>query len=81
MSNKVRSCSYFYSRVQSHKFLKNNNMRLIIRGHEVQMRGFKYQYQNNSTDPLTLTIFSAPKYCDTYTNKGAVACINVDFIL
>lgn len=56
-------------------------MRLIIRGHEVQMRGFKYQYQNNSTDPLTLTIFSAPKYCDTYTNKGAVACINVDFIL
>ena len=40
------------------------------------MKGFKYQYQAIN-DPLTLTIFSAPKYCDAYKNKGAVACVNV----
>lgn len=45
------------------------------------MKGFKYQYQQNNSNPLTLTIFSAPKYCDTYSNKGAVALINVTFFL
>jgi serine/threonine-protein phosphatase 2B catalytic subunit len=41
------------------------------------MKGFKYQYSLDNV-PLTLTIFSAPKYCDTYQNKGAVALINVN---
>ena len=49
---------------------------MIIRGHEVQMKGYKYQLGNNN-QPLTLTIFSAPKYCDNYRNKGAVAIMNV----
>jgi hypothetical protein len=40
------------------------------------MKGFKYQYSVNN-DPLTLTIFSAPRYCDTYQNKGAIAIIKV----
>jgi hypothetical protein len=26
---------------------------------------------------LTLTVFSAPNYCDTYKNKGGIAIINV----
>lgn len=42
------------------------------------MKGFKYQY-NSANEPLTLTIFSAPKYCDTYKNKGAVAILNVSY--
>ena len=49
---------------------------MIIRGHEVQMKGFKYQMDINN-EPLTLTIFSAPQYCDTYRNKGAVAVLQV----
>jgi hypothetical protein len=40
------------------------------------MKGFKYQYSLDNK-PLTLTIFSAPRYCDTYQNKGAVAIIKV----
>jgi hypothetical protein len=58
------------------RFLNANNLKLIIRGHEVQMRGYKYQQAPDST-PLTLTLFSAPKYCDSYKNKGAVAILNV----
>lgn len=42
------------------------------------MKGFKYQMGTNN-QPLTLTIFSAPKYCDSYRNKGAVAIMNVIF--
>lgn len=74
--NKNRSCSYFYSRNQSIKFLAANALRMIIRGHEVQMKGYKYQVGTNG-EPLALTVFSAPRYCDTYKNKGAVAILNV----
>jgi serine/threonine-protein phosphatase 2B catalytic subunit len=75
-SNKNRSCSYFFSRNHSIKFLGNNSLRMIIRGHEVQMKGYKYQTDSNG-EPLALTVFSAPRYCDTYKNKGAVAIMNV----
>lgn len=45
--NKNRSCSYFYSRNQSIKFLAANALRMIIRGHEVQLKGYKYQVGTN----------------------------------
>jgi serine/threonine-protein phosphatase 2B catalytic subunit len=51
---------------------------MIIRGHEVQMKGFAYQVSDYRTK-LTLTIFSAPNYCDTYKNKGGIAIIKVYF--
>lgn len=59
------------------RFLNANSLKLIIRGHEVQMRGFRYQQAPDNT-PLTLTLFSAPKYCDSYRNKGAVAVLTVN---
>ena len=74
--NKMRSCSFYYSRNQAMKFLNNNQLNLIIRGHEVQNKGFKYQ-NGMDNEPLTLTIFSAPRYCDTHKNKGAVALLTV----
>lgn len=35
----------------------------------------------NSKDPFppVITIFSAPNYCDTYGNKGAILKFNVSF--
>lgn len=80
VSNKMRSCSYYYSHVQASMFLKTNKIKMIIRGHEVQMKGFKYQYDPKN-EPISLTIFSAPKYCDSYNNKGAIAIIKVYFSL
>lgn len=74
--NKTRSCSYVFSRKQAEKFVNENKMEMIIRGHEVQMKGFAYQI-SDFRKKLTLTIFSAPNYCDTYKNKGGVAIINV----
>ena len=39
----MRSCSYFYTTDQAQKFLKHNKLKMIIRGHEIQLKGFKYQ--------------------------------------
>lgn len=44
------------------------------------MKGFSYQ-MSDFRKKLTLTIFSAPNYCDTYKNKGGIAIINVVFLI
>jgi hypothetical protein len=44
------------------------------------MKGFSYQI-SDFRKKLTLTIFSAPNYCDTYRNKGGVAIIKVEHML
>jgi hypothetical protein len=46
----------------------------------VAAKGFKYQMSANNT-PLTLTIFSAPNYCDTYHNQATIAVLKVLFKL
>lgn len=43
----MRGCSYFYGISQTKKFLKENKIKLIIRGHEVQIDGFNYQKAEN----------------------------------
>jgi serine/threonine-protein phosphatase 2B catalytic subunit len=79
IANDMRRCSYYYSPTQSEKFIEKNNLKLIIRGHEVTNTGYKYQ-KSLSNVPITLTIFSAPNYCDTYKNSAVVAMINVALI-
>lgn len=67
----MRQCSYYFGIDQAKNFLNRNGLKLIIRGHEVEKEGFKYQKNHNV--PLTLTIFSAPNYGDVYKNKGCIA--------
>eukprot|EP00192_Tetraselmis_astigmatica_P004304 CAMPEP_0117655318 /NCGR_PEP_ID=MMETSP0804-20121206/4216_1 /TAXON_ID=1074897 /ORGANISM="Tetraselmis astigmatica, Strain CCMP880" /LENGTH=493 /DNA_ID=CAMNT_0005461663 /DNA_START=74 /DNA_END=1555 /DNA_ORIENTATION=- len=47
-------------------FLKNNNLDLVIRSHEVKDEGYELDH-----DGLLATVFSAPNYCDQMGNKGA----------
>lgn len=49
------------------KFLKTNKLALLIRSHEVKDRGYDVQH-----DGKCVTLFSAPNYCDTVGNMGAV---------
>ena len=44
--NVMRGCSYFYGKIQAKKFLKENKLKMIIRGHEVQIEGYSYQKSN-----------------------------------
>ena len=48
------------------KFLELNNLTLLVRSHEVKEEGYLVEHSGK-----TITIFSAPNYCDTMGNKGA----------
>ncbi|CAG9324134.1 PPP3CA_9 [Blepharisma stoltei] len=71
--NTVRGCSYFYGANSTNTFLQRNDLISVIRAHEVQLEGYKMHKWNGENDfPAVITIFSAPNYCDTYNNKGAI---------
>jgi len=48
------------------KFLKDNGLEYLVRSHEMKEEGYEVE-----ADGHVITIFSAPKYCDQMTNKGA----------
>ncbi|RJE22608.1 serine threonine-protein phosphatase [Aspergillus sclerotialis] len=48
------------------RFCENNGLEAIIRSHEVRMDGYEVEH-----DGRCITVFSAPKYCDSTENKGA----------
>ncbi|XP_027932388.1 serine/threonine-protein phosphatase 5 isoform X3 [Vigna unguiculata] len=47
-------------------FLKENNLDLVVRSHEVKDEGYEIEH-----DGKLITVFSAPNYCDQMGNKGA----------
>jgi len=47
-------------------FLEKNNLSLLVRSHEVKDEGYLVEHNGK-----TITIFSAPNYCDSMGNKGA----------
>ncbi|MCJ1430417.1 hypothetical protein MMC29_008335 [Sticta canariensis] len=48
------------------RFCEANGLEAIIRSHEVRMEGYEVEH-----DGRCITVFSAPKYCDSTENKGA----------
>ncbi|PFH34183.1 serine/threonine protein phosphatase [Besnoitia besnoiti] len=47
-------------------FLKQNNLKLVIRSHEMKDEGYEVCHGGQ-----LVTVFSAPNYCDQMKNKGA----------
>ena len=69
-------------------FLENNNLQLIIRSHECVMEGYTRWgsrvtchvsrvslWSRRCHEESVVTVFSAPNYCDTTGNLGAVAIL------
>lgn len=54
-------------------FLKRNNLKLLIRSHEVKQNGYEVEH-----DGKCITVFSAPNYCDRMGNMGAVIQLSGD---
>ncbi|XP_024632955.1 serine/threonine-protein phosphatase 5 [Medicago truncatula] len=48
------------------RFLKDNNLDLVVRSHESKRKGYEIQH-----DGKLITVFSAPNYCDQMGNRGA----------
>ena len=75
--NENRGCSYVFGTEALSRFLYQNKLKTLIRAHELQHEGFKLSKWKNSTSPQTITIFSAPNYCGTHNNKGAILTLKV----
>lgn len=76
--NDSRGCSYYYGYASISQFLKNNNLLSLIRAHEAQFEGFKAYLWQKAIFPQVITLFSAPNYCGTYSNKGAIMKIQTN---
>jgi len=48
------------------RFCEANGLEAVIRSHEVRMDGYEVEH-----DGRCITVFSAPNYCDSTSNKGA----------
>ncbi|KAI4165752.1 MAG: hypothetical protein LQ342_000695 [Letrouitia transgressa] len=48
------------------RFCEANGLNAVIRSHEVRMEGYEVEHNGRC-----VTVFSAPKYCDSTENKGA----------
>ncbi|KAI1005078.1 Serine/threonine-protein phosphatase T [Podosphaera aphanis] len=57
-------------------FCEKNGLEAIIRSHEVRMEGYEKEH-----DGRCITVFSAPKYCDSTKNKGAYINVGPDYKL
>ncbi|KAI0985295.1 hypothetical protein GJ496_003136 [Pomphorhynchus laevis] len=55
------------------KFCENNKLKYIIRSHEMQLEGVNVMHNKQC-----ITVFSAPNYCDSMNNKGAILRISHD---
>ena len=56
-------------------FLKNNDLDLICRAHQVVEEGYEF-FANR----LLVTVFSAPNYCGEFDNSGAMMSIDENLI-
>ncbi|KEG11408.1 putative serine/threonine protein phosphatase 2B catalytic subunit A2 [Trypanosoma grayi] len=71
--NEQRGCSYLFNYLCVKQFLTTNNLLCVVRSHEAQDEGYKlYRFNSVSNFPCMVSVFSAPNYCDTLDNKGAI---------
>jgi serine/threonine-protein phosphatase 5 len=68
-----RGCGLQFGPDVTKNFLEFNDLKMVIRSHEVKHEGYEIQHNGQ-----LVTIFSAPNYCDTNNNKGAYIHITRD---
>lgn len=61
-----RGVGYSFGPDITEAFLKHNGLQLLVRSHEVKDEGYLVEHGGK-----TITVFSAPNYCDSMGNKGA----------
>lgn len=68
-----RGAGVFFGQNITEDFCKNNGLSLLIRSHEMVQEGYQYMHNNQ-----LLTIFSASRYCNKGTNRGAMIILASD---
>lgn len=70
-----RGVSFTFSRDVVEKFLENNDLNLICRGHQVVEDGYEF-----FADRKLVTIFTAPNYTGEFDNDGGILYIDEDLV-
>ena len=70
-----RGVSYVFGQKNIEKFLKDNDMDLICRAHQVVEDGYEF-----FADRQLVTIFSAPNYCGEFDNNAAIMNVDEDLM-
>ncbi|RNF05504.1 putative protein phosphatase 1 catalitic subunit [Trypanosoma conorhini] len=70
----TRRISFVFSAKALEKFLKENDLDMVCRAHQVVEEGF--QFFPSNTKRHLLTIFSATNYCNEFGNRGGVLCVD-----
>ena len=70
-----RGISVTYSKKSIEKFLKDNQLDLICRAHQVVEDGYEF-----FANKILVTVFSAPNYCDMFDNSGAMMCVDENLV-
>jgi len=65
--NRQRGAGWSFGANITNSFLEKNNLELLVRSHEARQHGYSVHHGGRC-----ITIFSAPNYCDTQGNLGAV---------
>jgi serine/threonine-protein phosphatase 5 len=68
-----RGVGYSFGPDVTERFLRENNLDLLIRSHEVKEQGYEIEANGK-----LITVFSAPNYCDQVGNKGAFIRLKSD---
>ena len=63
----TRGTGYFFGEKATEEFLQNNNIKMIIRGHECVNNGCELKFNNQ-----LITVFSASNYCGLVNNQAGV---------
>jgi serine/threonine-protein phosphatase 2B catalytic subunit len=72
--------SFLFSLDPLKDLFDDNDLMAIIRGHEVQIEGYKmHKWEGEDAFPHVITVFSAPNYCNCYSNKAAIIIMDVSF--
>ena len=74
-TNNERGISICFSKTAVDDFIKNNDLDLICRAHQVVEEGFQF-----FADMKLITIFTAPNYMGEFDNKGGILKVNEDMI-
>lgn len=69
-----RGAGYLFGPDQVDKFLQSNNLKMIVRSHQLVMEGYKYSFNEK-----LVTIWSAPNYCYKTENIASVMIIKDNF--
>ncbi|EAX89002.1 Ser/Thr protein phosphatase, putative [Trichomonas vaginalis G3] len=72
-----RGSGHQFGRPQVEEFIQNNNLQLIIRSHQLAMKGYEEFFMKDDK-PQLLTVWSAPNYCYTAGNKATFMAVDKD---